>query len=589
MGEVGVSELRGIAGNICKAIHIYDVNSLYLSCYAEDFPTGLFMRRRAKNDFKIETVGQEGYMAQEWLYVEGQDNNVDIQHSFFKGEKKLFYNNAWKAVDGYYEVPLGGGGVVGVVMEYLGCYTHACEKCDVVRDESLKTKRRTKTAQFRTWVREQTQIVNGAEVPKYIYQEMWDHDWLRQRDMFRFMLEHDFYHPMHFEKLDEKTILANILNGKLFGFLRCDIRTPESYKEHFSEFQPIFKNIDLSLDNCGSQYMQEFAREMNVKSTPQKTTIASYFGDDQLISTPLLVWYLQHGLEVTHISELIQFRRSKCFDAFKNKVANARREGDRNPDSALVANLFKTLGNTSYGKWITRIADFNTIKLVNARGLDKMVTRPNFKTAVQISDDCFEITMQKERVSGRIANYLACFTYSLAKRAMLAFYYDFIDYYVDRKDYCYVLMDTDSAGIMLTGENIDDLVRHGLREKYAKDKHNWLPRTGQHAAWDRRTPGLMKLEMNVLKFVALNSKCYYLVGVGQDKCASKGVQAANHMAFNDFLTVLNTKQHHKIVNRGFVKKNLSTYTYKLNKIGLNYLYLKRPCDITGLHTTACLL
>ena len=42
---------------------------------------------------------------------------------------------------------------------------------------------------------------------------------------------------------------------------------------------------------------------------------------------------------------------------------------------------------------------------------------------------------------------------------MLEFYYDFFDYYFDRRDFELLQMDTDLLYIAWSGENIDNLVK----------------------------------------------------------------------------------------------------------------------------------
>ncbi|KAG6590821.1 uncharacterized protein IUM83_19083 [Phytophthora cinnamomi] len=37
-------------------------------------------------------------------------------------------------------------------------------------------------------------------------------------------------------------IVDDIVNDKIFGFLECDIRSPDHLKDYFSEMTPIFKN-----------------------------------------------------------------------------------------------------------------------------------------------------------------------------------------------------------------------------------------------------------------------------------------------------------------------------------------------------------
>ena len=54
---------------------------------------------------------------------------------------------------------------------------------------------------------------------------------------------------------------------------------------------------------------------------------------------------------------------------------------------------------------------------------------------------------------------------------MLEFYYDFLDKYLDRKDYQYIEMDTDSADIAIAGKNLEELVRPHLKYEFYQEWH----------------------------------------------------------------------------------------------------------------------
>ena len=74
----------------------------------------------------------------------------------------------------------------------------------------------------------------------------------------------------------------------------------------------------------------------------------------------------------------------------------------------------------------------------------------------------------------------------MAKLKMLEFYYDFLDKYLDRRDFELIQMDTDINYMAISGENLDELVRPEMKAEYEAEKKNWL-------AWDKwssRTPSL---------------------------------------------------------------------------------------------------
>ena len=68
---------------------------------------------------------------------------------------------------------------------------------------------------------------------------------------------------------------------------------------------------------------------------------------------PLLKWYLEHGLVVTCIYTVIEYIPNAAFNSFMTQVAQARLDGDRDKDKALITETMKLIGNSSYGKLIT--------------------------------------------------------------------------------------------------------------------------------------------------------------------------------------------------------------------------------------------
>ena len=57
---------------------------------------------------------------------------------------------------------------------------------------------------------------------------------------------------------------------------------------------------------------------------PWRSLIGSFKGDKILLATPLLKWYLQHGLVVTKVHQTIEFERNACFEKFAKEVSDAR-------------------------------------------------------------------------------------------------------------------------------------------------------------------------------------------------------------------------------------------------------------------------
>ena len=127
-------------------------------------------------------------------------------------------------------------------------------------------------------------------------------------------------------RLTETDIISMIKKGSLFGAVEVDIHVPDHLKAKFSEMTPIFKNVEVSVENIGT-FMNSYLEESGKTFSPTKYLIGSMFGQKILLITPLLLWYLEHGLEVTKIHQIIQFRPIKCFEKFANQVSDDRRAG----------------------------------------------------------------------------------------------------------------------------------------------------------------------------------------------------------------------------------------------------------------------
>ena len=178
------------------------------------------------------------------------------------------------------------------------------------------------------------------------------------------------------------------------------------------------------------------------------------------------------------------------------------------------------------------------------------------------------------------------FVYQYAKLRMLQFYFDFMDKYLDRSDFQYCEMDTDSAYIAIAGQSVGSLVKPELRGEFEADKANWFPRTDtpEHKAYDKRTSGLFKEEWSGAGIIGLSSKTCYCFGA-YDKFSCKGVnKKTNDINKEKYLNVLLTKQSSSRLNKGFRVVNNSMYTYEQVRDGFSYFYPQKKVLEDGVTT-----
>ena len=59
---------------------------------------------------------------------------------------------------------------------------------------------------------------------------------------------------------------------------------------------------------------------------------------------------MKHGAEIMAVYRTIDYQETKALKWFVDEVTDARRTGDVDKGKALLVDIFKLLGNSSYGK-----------------------------------------------------------------------------------------------------------------------------------------------------------------------------------------------------------------------------------------------
>ena len=397
--EKNVTRIRG-GSEPCRSIVGYDANALYLWALMQDMPTGWYTRRRAENKFRPQQAQPYGQMAIQWLTRESDRTGCTIRHQGNGREKRI----GKLPVDGWCAE-------TRTAYQFHGCFWHGCPKCHTDPKETNPKNNKTmaellaNTKAHTAYLRRHVKVV-----------EMWKCGWKRERDP----------PPRQKWNMTQNEILAAVIDGTLFGMIECDIHVPPELRPYFSEMQPIFKNANVSRDDIGP-YMRQYAEEHDILTKPRRMLVGSYRGDKILLTTPLLRWYIAHGLVVDHVYQVIEYEAKPCFQQFGDSVSAARRAGDADPDKAIIADTMKLLGNSAYGKTVTNVDRHRDIKYSTEVGTSALVNNKRFRQLDVVAEDAYEIEMNKSVVKYTLPLHIGFFVYQYAKLRMLQFYYDFVD------------------------------------------------------------------------------------------------------------------------------------------------------------------
>ena len=371
-----------------------------------------------------------------------------------------------------------------------------------------------------------------------------------------------------------------VVGEEFFGFAQVDIHVPKKLKEKFSEFCPLFvvKEVeDKMVPESMKKYKTDTGRSVSHKS---KKLLGVMETEKILLYSPLIKWYLEHGLVITKVHVLLKYIPSRPFQWFTEEVSNARREGDSDPSKKQLGDTFKLKGNSFYGKMIEDLERHSSVKFTtDPKEIAKAFRSPYLKDLISVGE-ATEIVMAKKEVEISRPYQCGIAVYQMAKLRMLEFYHDFVDRFIDRSDYELIQMDTDSLYMAISSGDIDDIIKPELRETYEKMKPSFLPTT-EYAV---RTPGLFKKEFTANRMIALTSKCYYADNEKKSKISCKGVnKRQNEKTWESYLAALNGSID-KARNIGFRRDGSRMITYDQEKLGLSAYYDKRRVLEDGIHT-----
>ena len=142
--------------------------------------------------------------------------------------------------------------------------------------------------------------------------------------------------------------MQGIKQDEIFGFIRCDVTSPETMiQKHLKNgflFPPVITK-QLIEDDMLSPFMQQ-VNESKTWQTKDTSPVQTYHGTNVFLFTPLVKLYMEMGLNITNVTEFVQYQPGKCFLPFADRVVKLRSEATRDGDDAkqLTAKLFGNSG-----------------------------------------------------------------------------------------------------------------------------------------------------------------------------------------------------------------------------------------------------
>jgi hypothetical protein len=324
----------------------------------------------------------------------------------------------------------------------------------------------------------------------------------------------------------------------------------------------------------------------------RRLLVSTMESDDLVVTTSLVKWYIDHGLDVTVLS-FVEYRGQRCFQRFTDWVTEARRSSK----TGQLGQTCKLIGNAAYGALLTDQTRFTrTLYMADGERAEATVLNPLFKKMDKLSAGFFEVQLGKSQVAMSLPNQLGVTVLAHAKESLLNFFFNHLDHYVPRDLLSVISIDTDAIYCSLASEDIDDLVRPHLRNEYRDAIYGqcrdgpvtpgfggvgYFPRLccPRHEARDRTCPLFYKKEYHGYGGIALNPKTSIFHGASTTeglKFSCKGLQRSRLTEhWQRYLAVLRTRETDSVRNVSFRCFGNSVYTYAQTRRGLLHEYWKR--------------
>ena len=346
-----VTAIRPGSTKLCKRVYGWDQNAMYSFCIAQHVPCYSYCRRFSHESFRphFDRVYPSMFV---WMKAMERRHNVVI-HTRMNSGQELRIGRFY--CDGY---SLDQSGNV-TIWDYNGCYIHKCIKCPAgARSNRVGAYEKT------------LEKVAYLENLGYRVISEWECCFIEiMRNDPDLMTEYRQYKPEFLQKkpkeCTEDDILTAIRNNEIFGFVMCSVSVPAEIENRFTDFPPLFCNVDVGFEHIG-EHMQAYCKEKNIKyNKPRRMLVSGLHAKNMLFSTDLLAYYMQLGLVVYDVTEVTEYCRKRPFRDFIDLAAKKRRDSNKNQKSKLMGDMYKLLCNAAYGSTLMSKSRFTHVQVVS--------------------------------------------------------------------------------------------------------------------------------------------------------------------------------------------------------------------------------
>ena len=249
------------SANICKSVVAIVASQLYPYFMYQSMPTGLYTRWDSDSETGRFTPRQDTTRSFENMvlsYFQRTRPDCELESFPTTGRQKKF---DCFSVDGFFSH-------CNTVFEAMDCFYQFCP-CQELRPPLTEKdiQRGSKSSELDALRRHYKQEKGYRVIEK------WECEWWRLYKTSNTVKKHIREHFLYRRSLAAAQLLEEMKEGKLFGYLECDIEVPKSLRSKFVNFLPIIKNTLVSKSDIGDLIKKLCRRRKTIVSTSKKVDI----------------------------------------------------------------------------------------------------------------------------------------------------------------------------------------------------------------------------------------------------------------------------------------------------------------------------
>jgi hypothetical protein len=305
--------------------------------------------------------------------------------------------------------------------------------------------------------------------------------------------------------------------------LSVDLFIDESLHDFLSLLPPLPMHMEITPDML-SFYSKNLLQMCNMKLGKAKRLVCTLKNvENYTIHASLLKLYVVLlKVQIVKIHKIIGYDQSFWLRDYINLNASLR----RNAKSTHESNLYKTMSNSAYGRFLLRKDRFRNFKMITEKNdFIRAVNNPLFKHFVAVREDLILVEFLKKKTCNDSPIFVASSILSASKTKIFQFLYGTLCTSIGRTKIKFIYTDTDS---LLVSIECEDLVKTLQLFQDELDTSNFPVDHPLYSLKNKKVPGKWVLEMgaNAIKFACVLSSKAYAISVSKvtpTPCATQSI------------------------------------------------------------------